>query len=122
MALSRLLGCHRDVAFDNSAIKCVGETPAHRVALPGSPAGQGRFPREHWRSPVRASGKMVRGRSESGPDPQELMRDTDNDGSSDDDESVSTYSDRWVSGLGRPGFFWSCRGSYVGPLSLVVPF
>jgi hypothetical protein len=122
LALSRLVGCHRDVAFDNTAIKYVGEAPARRVALPWSPAGQGRFPQEHRHSPVRATGKMVRGRSESDPDPQELMRDTDKDGSSDNDESVSTYSDRWVSGSGGPGFFWSRRGGPVGPLSLVVPF
>jgi hypothetical protein len=122
MALPRLVGCDRDVAFNNSAIKCVGATPARWVAPLWPPAGQGRLPREHWRSPLRASGKMVRGRSESGPDPQELLRDTDNDGTSDDDESVSTYSDRWVPGLGGPGFFWSCRGGPVAPLSLVVPF
>jgi hypothetical protein len=83
-----------DVAFDNSAIKYVGEAPARRVALPETPVGRGRFPRGHRLSPVRASGKMVRGRSELGPDLQEHLRDTDNDGSSDDDESVSTYSDR----------------------------
>jgi hypothetical protein len=40
---------------------------------------------------VRASGKTVRGREEPGPDPQELLQDTDNDGTS-DDESVS-YDD-----------------------------
>jgi hypothetical protein len=65
-----------DVAFDNSAIKYVGEAPARRVALPETPVGQGRFPRGHRFSPVRASGKMVRGRSELGPDPQEHLQDT----------------------------------------------
>jgi hypothetical protein len=111
-----------NVAFDDSAIKYVGEAPARRVALPETLVGQGRFPRGHRLSPVRATGKMVRGRSESGPDPQEHLLDTDKDGTSHDDESVSSYLDRWVSGSGRPGFFWSCRGGPSGPLSLVVPF
>jgi hypothetical protein len=112
-----------DEAFNNSAIKYVGEAPARPVALLETLVGQGRFPRGQRLSPVRATGKMVRGRSESVPDPQELMQDTDYDGSTnDDDESVSAYSDRWVSGSGRPGFFWSCRGGPSGPLSTVVPF
>jgi hypothetical protein len=63
---------------------------SRRVALPETPVGQGRFPWGYGLSPGRASGKMVRGRCESGPDPQELLRDTDNDGTS-DDELVSSY-------------------------------
>jgi hypothetical protein len=70
---------------------------------------------------VRASGQMVRGREEAGPDPQELMRDIDYDDGSSDNESVSSYSDRWVPGSGTPGFFWSCLGGPFGPLSSVVP-
>jgi hypothetical protein len=38
---------------------------------------------------------MVKGRSELGPDPQELLRDTDNDSTS-DDELVSSY---WTGGF-----------------------
>jgi hypothetical protein len=49
---------------------------------------------------VRASGQIVRGREEAGPDPQELLRDTDYDNGSSNDESVSSYLDRWVPGSG----------------------
>jgi hypothetical protein len=68
---------------------------------------------------MRASGKMVRGREEVGPDPQEHLRDTDIDDGTSDDESVSSYSDRWIPEIGTPGFFWSCRGEPFGPLSRV---
>jgi predicted pyridoxine 5'-phosphate oxidase superfamily flavin-nucleotide-binding protein len=37
---------------------------------------------------------MVRKRGEPNPDPQELLQDTDNDGTSVDDESVSSHTDR----------------------------
>jgi hypothetical protein len=44
---------------------------------------------------VRASGKMVRGRKEASPDPQELLRDTDiNDG---------TFDNEFVFLLGQVG-------------------
>ena len=103
------------IAFVYSASKSVGVAPAPRVASPGSPVGQGRS-QGHRRSPLRASGKMVRGRGELGPDPQELLQDADNDGSSGDDESASgSESDRWVPGLSGPAFFWFGRGGPVVP-------
>jgi hypothetical protein len=65
---------------------------------------------------VRASGQIVRGHEEAGPDPQELLRETNFDNGSSDDESVSSYSDRWVPGSGMPGSF--CL--VFGPLAPVV--
>jgi hypothetical protein len=65
---------------------------------------------------------MVRERGEPNPDPQKLLRDSDDGGSSINDESESCRTDRWVSELGKPGFFWSCFGGPVVLLSPGVPF
>jgi hypothetical protein len=69
---------------------------------------------------VRASGQIIRGREEAGPDPQELLQDTDFDDGSSDEEFVSSYSDRWVPGSGMPGSFCLVVGPF-GPLAPVVP-
>jgi hypothetical protein len=105
--------------FDNSACKYVGEGPAHGGVLPGTPVGQGRVPHGHRLSPVRASGQIVRGREEAGPDPQELLRETNFDDGSSDDKSVSSYSDRLVPGSGMPGSFCLVVGPF-GPLAPMV--
>ena len=105
-----------------SASKSVGAPAFSGVASPGSPAGQ-KCSRENRRASLRASGKRVRERGEPNPGPQDLQRDSDDDdGSSVDDESESSRTDRWVSELGKPGFFWSCCGGLVVPLSPGVPF
>jgi hypothetical protein len=85
---------------------------------------------------VRASGKSVRGQEEPGPDPQELMRDTDIDDGTFDDESVSSYSEggfqdqaclvscvlvmAGLSGLCRSWFL--LKGDHGRPLFLPRPF
>jgi hypothetical protein len=68
---------------------------------------------------VRASGQIIRGREEVGPDHQELLREADFDDGSSNDESVSSYSDRWVPGSGMPGSFCLVVGPF-GPLAPVV--
>jgi hypothetical protein len=62
---------------------------------------------------------MVRGREEVGPDPQELLRETSVDDGNSDDDSVSSYTDRWVPGSGMPGSFCLVVGPF-GPLAPVV--
>jgi hypothetical protein len=68
---------------------------------------------------VRASGQVVRGREEVASDAEELLQEADFDYGSSDDESVSSYSDRWVPGSGMPGSFCLVVGPF-GPLVPVV--
>jgi hypothetical protein len=62
---------------------------------------------------------MVRGREEAGPDPQELLRETSVDDGNSDDDSVSSYTIRWVPGSGTPGSFRLVVGPF-GPLAPAV--
>jgi hypothetical protein len=62
---------------------------------------------------------MVRGREEAGPNPQDLLRETSVDDGNSDDDSVSSYTDRWVPGSGMPGSFCLVVGPF-GPLAPVV--
>ena len=80
------------LAFVYSASKYVGGASAPRVAPPESPVGSRGVSRRHRRSPLRASGKVARGREELGPGHR---MDADDRSSDDDDESASgTDSER----------------------------
>ena len=88
MVLPRMAGYCAPI---NPAGKSVEVRSSSGVASPGSPAGTRRS-REHWNASLRTTGKRVR---VSDPDPRDLQRDSDDDdGSTVDDESESSRTDR----------------------------